>query len=630
LAYTRKANNIRVSRINDLEVVEMIVKKLSICALSVGALYSSMLLAEPVTSITIEDVGSGGIDAFSATLDTFSGAFRFSEIDDVTYLGSEAFTSDIAPLDTSAAQPAGSFSTGFLFTGQPFVPKTLGPVVADISIVGGNPILTFVNPVTDLPFAGDFGATTITEFVLGPQVPPDSDICGGTHIPLTVYWINRIDNTDQYRYKIAWTHCITPAEDPVFQFFRANWRLEGIMTAPDTTPPTVINVVPTDGAMGVPTNSSVSITFSEEMNPATLTTASFAVTPSSGGSSECDSITTVDNISFTCNPVGGVLTANTLFDVVVTTAACDGSADTSVCIAAPFTSQFTTAAGVDQSPPIVLSTDPADGSTNVLINSSVIVVFNEPMAPETLGAITLSDSSGQIEAVVSSAADNETFTLTPNSDLSFNAVYTINVDDTIATDLSGNFLSSSVSSTFTTEAVTTLTVDGVTVTISDAPGASLQSLEIQTEGQAGGTPPDRIDFDDEYITYTVNGVTTNQITVTIDFPTSITGKSIFKVINGVYTELLEGGAIGEYQVIDDDTITIIILDNGPQDSDSTIGVITDPIVAGFDEGPLPTPGSLGGCSITPYDVSLKDRSDYLVLGVFLFLLFVLRQRKSRA
>src|SRR5205085_3550563 len=58
-------------------------------------------------------------------------------------------------------------------------------------------------------------------------------------------------------------------------------------TAPDTTAPTVTSTVPADTAVGVPVNTPISATFSEPMNAATLTAATFTLrgpgaTPVSG------------------------------------------------------------------------------------------------------------------------------------------------------------------------------------------------------------------------------------------------------------------------------------------------------------------------------------------------------------
>ena len=192
--------------------------------------------AASVTSLTIQDVGSGLAGAYSSTLDGVSGVFRFSLIDDVTFLGASFYYGDIAAnpgpamgeIDTSQANPILTFTTGFIFANRPFVPETLGPIVADISMVNGNPEMT----VTELPFAGEFGTPgSGILFPLGPQASLPSD-CAGSNLPwqpLSVHWVNQID-ANHFNYKIGWSHCITLAESGSFAGVLAYWRMEGIAT----------------------------------------------------------------------------------------------------------------------------------------------------------------------------------------------------------------------------------------------------------------------------------------------------------------------------------------------------------------------------------------------------------------
>ena len=58
---------------------------------------------------------------------------------------------------------------------------------------------------------------------------------------------------------------------------------------PDVTPPTVTGSTPANGAIGVPTSVHPTVTFSEALDPATLTTSTFTLTPS-GGSAVAASI----------------------------------------------------------------------------------------------------------------------------------------------------------------------------------------------------------------------------------------------------------------------------------------------------------------------------------------------------
>lgn len=573
-----------------------------------GLLLPVVAHSESVTSITIEDVGRGGLNAYSSNPDNVAGAFQFAPIDQSTYdtdtngldcySGAvECFLSDVAPIDVSQANSAGSFSTGFIFGVTPFVPKTTGPVNADISIVNGNPVLTFPNPATDLPFAGDYGSSTITEFLLPPQLS-DPGTCAFSHIPLTVYWVERVNNTDEYLYKIAWTHCISAGTS--FDGSRAHWILEGRMRAPDTTPPQVASSNPSNTATNIPTNTPYRVTFNESMDPASITTSTFIVAPSAGGGTECASIAASNNNTvFTCNPVGGFFSASTQFDVTLTTGITDATEDTAVNLASQVVRTFTTGVGADVTAPNFVSATPTSGAIDQATDTVVTVTFDEAMAASTLDAITLTQGSNPVSATVDTS-DNLTFTLTPANNLMNLTTYTINVaaGDGVngANDASGNALASLVTQSFTTVAAASLTDtdSGVSASIDMASGASFTSLDVLTPAQLGGEEPDRVDLDDYFVDFTIINVVGGQIAVDIVFPESLSGKTIYKFINGGYMAMTEGAAVDQYQRLNDTTIRLLIADNGPLDADTTAGTIRDPIGTGVDLGAKPLPGSLGG------------------------------------
>lgn len=208
---------------------------LSTAVLFTSAVYTAN--AAVVTSMTLADVGSGLPGEYSSVLDGFSGAFRFGNINDTTYgPGVSLFYGDIAAspgsalgeIDTSQSNPIQSFTSGFVFAGLPFIPTTTGPIVADITVSGGVPTLTF----DSFPFAGEFGQPgSGTEFLLGSQLsePADCANAPGTWAPMTVHWLQQID-ANHFAYKIGWSHCITADESASFGGVMANWRLEGIAT----------------------------------------------------------------------------------------------------------------------------------------------------------------------------------------------------------------------------------------------------------------------------------------------------------------------------------------------------------------------------------------------------------------
>jgi hypothetical protein len=194
--------------------------------------------ANEIVSIKIEDVGSTVGGAYSPILDGKSGGFRFTTIDPSTYAGTSLWTGDTGTdmLWGGNQNPAGSFTTGFLFGGAPFVPYTFGSnAVGEINIddATGDPQLV----ISNLDFGGEFaGAVNF-------NLPPDP----GT---LHVNWV--IPNDDgTFKVSFQWSHYITSTDDPTFNYvgFSPRWILEGTMTIADSGQPRIeVGITVPDGA----------------------------------------------------------------------------------------------------------------------------------------------------------------------------------------------------------------------------------------------------------------------------------------------------------------------------------------------------------------------------------------------
>jgi hypothetical protein len=122
---------------------------------------------------------------------------------------------------------------------------------------------------------------------------------------------------------------------------------------------------------------------------------------------------------------------------------------------------FTTTVGPDVTPPVVISTAPANGATGVAVNSSVSATFTESVDPATVSASTfeLRDAaSALIPASISYNVGTRTATLTPNAALPSNTTLTATVrgggTDPRIKDLAGNGLGANVTWSFTTTAPT--------------------------------------------------------------------------------------------------------------------------------------------------------------------------------
>lgn len=116
-----------------------------------------------------------------------------------------------------------------------------------------------------------------------------------------------------------------------------------------------------------------------------------------------------------------------------------GNSETSAAIAV--TVNITVA---DTTPPTIVSTNPANGATDIAVNSTVVVTFSEAMNVATVAA-NLSPSLSLGTPVFS--AGNTVATFTPISALSKGTAYTLTVS---GQDLAGNSLSGTTTATFTT------------------------------------------------------------------------------------------------------------------------------------------------------------------------------------
>jgi hypothetical protein len=211
--------------------------------------------------------------------------------------------------------------------------------------------------------------------------------------------------------------------------------------APNTTKPTVISTVPSpSGVTGVPTNQAVSATFSEAMNPLTLSAATFTLT--GPGTTPVTGLVTYAGVGNTVTFTPTVnLTASTLFTATVTTGAQDLSGN---ALASNYVFTFTTGAGTGTTQPTIVSTSPANGANSVPINQAVSATFSKAMNPLTINTTTFTvtgPGGTTIAGTIAYNAVNFIATFTPTVSLAANTTYTADVTSG-ATDLASNPLGS--------------------------------------------------------------------------------------------------------------------------------------------------------------------------------------------
>ncbi len=227
----------------------------------------------------------------------------------------------------------------------------------------------------------------------------------------------------------------TGAKDPTGAALASNFT----WTFTAAVPPTVVSTIPVNAATAVAVNTAISATFSEVMNPATITAATFTLT--GPGATPAAGTAAYSRTTATFTPTA-VLSTSTFYTATITTGAKDPGA---AALAANFVWTFTTAA-----PPTVISTIPANGATAVAVNTAVSATFSEAMNPATITTTTFTLTGPGATSVGGTVSySGSTATFTPSTFLATGILYTATIT-TGAQDPSGVALAANYLWTFTT------------------------------------------------------------------------------------------------------------------------------------------------------------------------------------
>src|SRR5207249_3858017 len=247
---------------------------------------------------------------------------------------------------------------------------------------------------------------------------------------------------------------------------------------PDTTRPTVSATVPANAATGVAINQQIAVTFSEAMDPSTITPVTFTLKQ---GTTAVAGTVSYAGVTATFNPVS-TLAPNTTYTAAVTTGARDLAGN---ALASNFVWSFITGATPDTTRPIVSATVPANAATGVSISGNVAATFSEAMDSSTItpGTFTLKQGTTAVAGTVSYAGVTATFN--PLSALAPLTTFTATVT-TGARDLAGNALVSNFVWSFTTGATPDTTRPAVSATVpaNAATGVSISGNVAATFSEA--------------------------------------------------------------------------------------------------------------------------------------------------
>jgi hypothetical protein len=194
--------------------------------------------------------------------------------------------------------------------------------------------------------------------------------------------------------------------------------------APDTTPPSVTPKTPVAGATGVDVNIAPSVTFSELVDPATITFTLSAGDVSVAGNMIYSGITAIFTPSI---PLAYGTQYTTTVGAGVKDLAGNAMPD-------DYFWSFTTSAAPDTTPPFVTANTPVAGATGVAVNIAPSVTFSEPVDPATV-AFTL--SAGDVPVAGNITYSGTTAIFTPSIPLLYSTLYDASVSAGVK-DLAGN------------------------------------------------------------------------------------------------------------------------------------------------------------------------------------------------
>jgi hypothetical protein len=212
----------------------------------------------------------------------------------------------------------------------------------------------------------------------------------------------------------------------------------------DATAPTIGSVRPASNAVSVATATNCTVTFSEPMNSATITPATFTL--------KLGTIAVAGTISYlgttaTFTPTAA-LASNTSYTGTVTTGVKDAAGN---ALAANYSWTFTTvsAAVTDVIPPTVLSSIPISNATVVAVNVAPSVIFSEAMNSTTITSSTFTLKQGTTPVAGTVTYSGNTAKFAPAAVLAGNTVYTATITTGVK-DAAGNALAANHSWSFTT------------------------------------------------------------------------------------------------------------------------------------------------------------------------------------
>ena len=306
------------------------------------------------------------------------------------------------------------------------------PANGDVNVVISKKITAIFNKVMD-PMT--INATTFILKQGATQIAGTVSYSGNTATfsPASFLAINALYNAT----------ITTASKDPEGNALKTNyvWSFTTGMSS-SSNQPKVISTDPSNGATGVFLNKKITADFDKVMNSSSLNTSTFKL---STGTTPVSGTVTYTGTTAQFSPASNLM-PNSLYTATITTGAKDVAGNT---LANNYTWSFTTGTTLDNTPPTVISTDPINLATNVLINKIITAKFSESMDPTTINATTFTLMQGLVTVPGTVSYSGVTASYNPTSNLTAGTTYTATIT-TGAQDLAGNSITSNYIWTFTT------------------------------------------------------------------------------------------------------------------------------------------------------------------------------------
>ena len=208
----------------------------------------------------------------------------------------------------------------------------------------------------------------------------------------------------------------------------------------DRSRPTLVTIDPANGSTNVERDLLVVARFSEALDPASVTTATFTVKTAAG-------VTVPGIVEVDSADVGFLATATLAYSTDYVISITSGIRDRAGNAAVPTSTTFRTEPNF---PPQVVATNPPNGAVNVAVNSSITAFFNEDVQPSSVTTTTFRVApTGGTPIAGTITVDHAIVTFTPSAPLQTGKTYNVRLTAGI-TDLDGATLGTDYTFSFAT------------------------------------------------------------------------------------------------------------------------------------------------------------------------------------